>query len=121
MLASFFREGVVVDRDVCPCCRTGPATGPDGSVYVVWRRIFEGGVRDIAIARSTDGGAIHVAWDDRREARENRQVHLARVERGRLVEPVTLRGSTPDLALAGRRRVLTWHHGETVQLRMVGE
>jgi hypothetical protein len=54
---SSFREIAVVDRDVCPCCRTGLATGPDGSVYVAWRKIFEGEVRDIAIARSMDGGA----------------------------------------------------------------
>jgi hypothetical protein len=200
-----FQEVSVVDRGVCPCCRTGLAIGPDGSVYVVWRKIFEGDVRDIAIARSTDGGAtfgepapvhrdgwvfpgcphvgptiaigddgtvhvawytgkdgeqgtfyaastdggrnfsaplglltgewvppsitrvatvgseVWVAWDDRREEKDNRAVHLARVERGRLVEPVVLRGTTPDLALTQRVRVLAWHHGETVQLHMVGE
>jgi hypothetical protein len=52
-----FQEVAVVDRGVCPCCRTGLATALDGSVYVVWRKIFAGDVRDIAIARSTDGGA----------------------------------------------------------------
>jgi hypothetical protein len=200
-----FQEVAVVDRGVCPCCRTGLATGPDGSVYVVWRKIFEGNVRDIAIARSVDGGAtfseptpvhrdgwvfpgcphvgptvavaddgnvhvawytgkdgeqgtfyasstdggrtfsaplglltgewvppsiarvatigddVWVAWDDRREEKENRTVHLARVEHGRLGKPVVLRGTTPDLAMTQRVRVLAWHRGETVQLHLVGE
>jgi hypothetical protein len=51
-----FSPGVVVDHDICPCCRTGLAVAPDGAVYVVWRKIFDGDVRDIAIARSEDGG-----------------------------------------------------------------
>src|SRR5690606_11365753 len=51
-----FSPGVVVDRDICPCCRTGLAVAPDGAVYVVWRKIFDGDVRDIAIARTEDGG-----------------------------------------------------------------
>jgi len=40
---------------VCFCCKTGVAArGSD--VFVVWRHLFPGGVRDIAIARSGDGG-----------------------------------------------------------------
>lgn len=200
-----FEEVAIVDRDVCPCCRTGLATGPDGAVYVVWRKIFAGDVRDIAIARSTDGGAtfsepvpvhrdgwvfpgcphagptiaideaggVHVAWytgkegaqgtyyaastdggrsfgtpiglltgewvppsiarvaaaggsvwlawDDRREERDQRTVFLARVERGALSTPIALRGTTPDLALAGTLGVLAWQQGDRVQLRYWGE
>jgi hypothetical protein len=40
----------------CPCCRTALAAGPDGSLYAAWRKIFPGDVRDIVVARSTDGG-----------------------------------------------------------------
>lgn len=50
----------------CPCCRTAVAAGPDGALYAAWRKIFPapaGGpaaappqVRDIAVARSADGG-----------------------------------------------------------------
>jgi len=200
-----FREVAAVDRNVCPCCRTGLATGPDGSVYVVWRKIFEGDVRDIAIARSVDGGttfsepvavhrdgwvfpgcphvgptiavsddgAVHVAWytgrdgaqgtyyavsadggrtfgapvglstgewvppsiarvavhgdevwvawDDRREERDQREVLLARVQGGRVGAPVALRGTMPDLVVARRLRVLAWHQGDAVQLRIAGE
>jgi hypothetical protein len=45
----------------CPCCRTGLALAPDGTVYASWRRIFEGDVRDVVVAASHDGG---VTWDE---------------------------------------------------------
>lgn len=51
-----FAPSVVVDEDACPCCRTSVAVGPDGVVYVAWRKIFPGNVRDIVVARSDDGG-----------------------------------------------------------------
>jgi hypothetical protein len=41
---------------VCFCCKTAIASGPDGSVYVAWRHIYPPNVRDMAVARSTDGG-----------------------------------------------------------------
>jgi len=44
-----------VATNVCFCCKTAIATrGSD--VYVAWRHLFPGGVRDIALARSSDGG-----------------------------------------------------------------
>lgn len=52
-----FSASSVVSVDACPCCRTAMAAGPDGTIYLAWRHIFEGNVRDIVIARSTDGGA----------------------------------------------------------------
>ena len=45
-----------VAEDVCFCCKTGVATAPDGTVYVAWRHIYPPNLRDIAVARSTDGG-----------------------------------------------------------------
>lgn len=49
-----------VASNVCPCCRTALARGPDGAVYVAWRHIWEGAdgsqIRDLAVARSEDGG-----------------------------------------------------------------
>ncbi len=50
------REEVRVASDVCFCCKTATATGPDGVVYVAWRHIFPPNIRDMAVARSTDGG-----------------------------------------------------------------
>ena len=40
----------------CPCCRTAVAVASDGSIYVAWRAILAGDVRDVVVTRSTDGG-----------------------------------------------------------------
>jgi len=45
-----------VAKDVCFCCKTAVAAGDGGSVYVAWRHIYPPNLRDIAVARSTDGG-----------------------------------------------------------------
>jgi hypothetical protein len=44
-----------VAADVCFCCKTAIVTRAS-DVYIAWRHLFPGGVRDIAIARSADGG-----------------------------------------------------------------
>ena len=41
----------------CPCCRTAIATAADGSLYLAWRTVMPGNVRDVVVARSTDHGA----------------------------------------------------------------
>jgi hypothetical protein len=41
----------------CPCCRTALALAKDGTLYLAWRAIFPGDVRDIVVMRSKDGGA----------------------------------------------------------------
>jgi BNR repeat-like domain len=45
-----------IATDVCPCCKTALAIGPDGHVYVSWRQVLPGDFRHIAVAGSTDGG-----------------------------------------------------------------
>jgi len=50
-----FEPSVVVDSVACPCCRTSVALGPDGSVYVAWRKIYPGDVRDVVVARAEPG------------------------------------------------------------------
>lgn len=47
---------VRVDGMSCPCCRPSVVTTADGTIVAAWRKVFEGNVRDIVIARSTDGG-----------------------------------------------------------------
>lgn len=42
--------------EACPCCRTAIASAADGSVWVAWRSVLDGNVRDIVVARSRDGG-----------------------------------------------------------------
>jgi hypothetical protein len=44
-----------VDDNTCVCCRTAVAASAD-AVYVAWRKIFDGNVRETVVATSTDGG-----------------------------------------------------------------
>jgi hypothetical protein len=48
-------DEVRVASNVCGCCKTAIATGPDGAVYVAWRNIYPGNLRDISFAASRDG------------------------------------------------------------------
>ena len=52
-----FGPSLVVDGGVCPCCRTSLAVAPDGGVYVAWRKVFAGDVRDVVVARLAPGAA----------------------------------------------------------------
>jgi thiol-disulfide isomerase/thioredoxin len=49
-------KNLVLDGMACPCCRPSAELAPDGSLWVAWRKTFEGNVRDIVLARSTDQG-----------------------------------------------------------------
>jgi hypothetical protein len=40
----------------CPCCRTSVAVTGDGTIYVSWRAILPGDIRDVVVSRSTDRG-----------------------------------------------------------------
>lgn len=42
--------------EVCPCCKTSMAVGPDGKLYLSWRQVLPGGFRHIAVASSADNG-----------------------------------------------------------------
>ena len=46
----------VIATGVCFCCKTAVAVDSRGVVYAAWRHIFPGSMRDIAFAKSTDGG-----------------------------------------------------------------
>lgn len=47
----------ITTAPTCPCCRTGLALGPDGSLYASWRKIHDGDIRDVVVAASRDGGS----------------------------------------------------------------
>lgn len=51
-----FEKLVRVALDVCPCCRPAIAFGGERGVYVSWRGVLDGNVRDIFVAASTDEG-----------------------------------------------------------------
>ena len=46
----------LVQANVCFCCKTSVATSGE-NVYVAWRHIYPGSLRDIAVSRSADNGA----------------------------------------------------------------
>ena len=49
-------KNIKLDEGTCVCCRTAVTSGPDGTVYVARRKIFEGNVRETVVARSVDHG-----------------------------------------------------------------
>jgi hypothetical protein len=56
-----FGPSMVVDGGVCPCCRTSLAVGADGSIYVAWRKVYAGDVRDVVVARLAPGAQAFAA------------------------------------------------------------
>jgi hypothetical protein len=64
-----FGGNLKLDDNTCVCCRTALATAPDGTVYVAWRKIFPGDIRETVVARSDDGGQTFgepvIVGDDR--------------------------------------------------------
>jgi hypothetical protein len=51
-----FGKNLQVAANVCPCCRPRVETGNHGEVFVTWRHVFEGNIRDMVVATSRDGG-----------------------------------------------------------------
>lgn len=51
-----FGPNVLVASGACPCCRPRVTVGEDGSVYVFWRKVFQGQVRDMVASVSHDSG-----------------------------------------------------------------
>jgi hypothetical protein len=51
-----FTTNQQIASDVCPCCKTALASGPEGTVYLGWRQVLPGDFRHIAVAASRDGG-----------------------------------------------------------------
>jgi Cu/Ag efflux protein CusF len=47
---------VRIATNVCGCCKTAIATGGDGTIYVAFRNIYPGSLRDISFTVSHDGG-----------------------------------------------------------------
>ena len=45
-----------ISSGVCYCCKTALAHGAAGTVYLAWRHVYPGDIRDIAFVTSHDGG-----------------------------------------------------------------
>jgi hypothetical protein len=64
-----FSKNIQVTPSACPCCRPTLAFGAKGEVFVSWRHVFAGNIRDIVVATSIDNGAsfnkpVRVAVDN---------------------------------------------------------
>jgi hypothetical protein len=64
-----FGKNIRVASSVCPCCRPTLAFGPANQLFVAWRTVYDGDIRDIVVTTSTDGGAtfgqpVRVAVDN---------------------------------------------------------
>jgi hypothetical protein len=55
--ASFGKEFKVADH-TCECCRIALATEPSGTAVLMWRHVFDGGMRDHAMARIGPTGVL---------------------------------------------------------------
>jgi hypothetical protein len=42
--------------EACPCCRTSVVSTKDGKLYMAWRHVYPGSIRDIVVAQSSDKG-----------------------------------------------------------------
>jgi hypothetical protein len=51
-----FSANQSIAKEVCPCCKTALAIGPDNRIYVGWRQVLPNDFRHIAVASSADGG-----------------------------------------------------------------
>ncbi|MGE3510689.1 MAG: sialidase family protein [Vicinamibacterales bacterium] len=49
-------EPRAITSGVCYCCKTALAYGAAGEIYLAWRHVYPGNLRDIAFSASTDGG-----------------------------------------------------------------
>jgi hypothetical protein len=52
-----FSTPMRITMGACPCCRPTLAFGDKGEVYVAWRKVFPGDIRDIVVAKSTDSAS----------------------------------------------------------------
>jgi hypothetical protein len=46
---------------VCYCCKTAIASGPANTLYLAWRHVYPGNMRDMAFTVSRDGGRTFAA------------------------------------------------------------
>jgi hypothetical protein len=51
-----FEKNRRVALSACPCCRPRVAFGAYGEIYVAWRKVFSGDVRDMVVSTSRDDG-----------------------------------------------------------------
>jgi hypothetical protein len=88
-----FSKNIRVAGGACPCCRPQIAFGSKGEVFVAWRKVFEGDIRDIVVSTSLDGGESFA--EPRRVAVDNWRISGCP-------------HSGPAVAVMGRRLYISW-------------
>ncbi|HUJ93942.1 MAG TPA: sialidase family protein [Terriglobales bacterium] len=51
-----FSRNMRIAGSACDCCRPQIYVAPSGDIYLAWRQVFAGDVRDMVLAHSNDGG-----------------------------------------------------------------
>jgi hypothetical protein len=51
-----FTTNTRIALGACPCCRPAIAFGKGDRVFLAWRKVFDGDIRDVVLASSNDGG-----------------------------------------------------------------
>ena len=88
-----FGKNVRVAARICPCCRPTLTFGPKGELVVFWRHVYEGPVRDMTFAVSTDNGQTFSAPE--RVAEDNWKINGCP-------------DSGPAVARSGKRVYVAW-------------
>lgn len=132
----------------CECCRLGIAADRDGTPVVFWRHIFDGGIRDFALARlgeplkraSEDGwkidacphhggslmvdaqGSQHLAWFT--GAEKSPGLHYRRVDGQQMTPPLPFgnldaQAGHPALASTGKLTHLAWREYDGKENRIM--
>ena len=132
----------------CECCRIGIAADRDGTPLVFWRHIFDGGIRDFALARlgeplkraSVDGwkidacphhggslavdekGGKHLAWFT--GAEKSPGLHYRRVDGTSMTPPMPFgnldaQAGHPALAITGESTHLAWREYDGKENRIM--
>lgn len=47
--------------EACPCCRTSVVSAKNGTLYMAWRHVYPGNIRDVVVSQSSDQG---VTWSE---------------------------------------------------------
>lgn len=51
-----FSRNMRIAESACVCCRPQIYVAPSGDIYLAWRQVFAGDIRDMVLAHSNDGG-----------------------------------------------------------------
>ncbi len=93
-----FGKNIPVANNVCPCCRVGIAFGTKGEVFVAWRNVDAGDMRDMMLAVSNENGTTF-----------SKPVRIA--EDNWKISGCPHTG--PQLVLKGNRLYAAWHSDGT--------